>query len=508
MAYSKKVLEHFKKPRNMGEIKDADGIGKVGNPVCLLPNERVHKNSEAIEIRHLNSDNFVISHDGYYNKVSSAFARKYEGQIITFKNQLGKISLTPEHLIYAISVPPKLEYLRNKNKRKLIPAWYHALQLKKGDIALYPIFKKTEDLGFISMDVPKLKYDFKSYSIPAKIPICPDLLRLFGYFLSEGNVRHKPCNNFISFTLHINEKDIVEDIRKASKKLFGLDIKVKEKPKTKTVGVFLYSARLARFFEKLFGNGAGYKKIPNFIMDLPVKKQKYLLYSLWKGEGYVNLERINPHAGYATISYQLAQQVKTLLLRQGIIPSIYAEKERKKNGVYHRAAYRIYVGQRESLKKLCMLLKKTYNPKSYPSITAWIGKGYLYVPITKKDLSFYNGLVCNIEVSNTHSFISEAFCLHNCGDMMHIYIKVGKDKEGEEIIKDIKFKTFGCVAAISTSSMITDLAKGKTLVEAEKITRDNVAEALEGLPQIKMHCSNLAADGLQAAIKDYRSKKK
>jgi len=90
-----------------------------------------------------------------------------------------------------------------------------------------------------------------------------------------------------------------------------------------------------------------------------------------------------------------------------------------------------------------------------------------------------------------------------CGDLMTIYIKVKNDK-----IKDVKFKTFGCAAAIATSSMITELAKGKTLDEASKITRDNVANELDGLPPIKMHCSNLAADALREAIKDYRKKMK
>ena len=88
-----------------------------------------------------------------------------------------------------------------------------------------------------------------------------------------------------------------------------------------------------------------------------------------------------------------------------------------------------------------------------------------------------------------------------CGDMMKIFIKV-KDNR----IADIKFQTYGCAAAIATSSMITDLAKGKTIEEAEKITRKNVSDALEGLPPVKEHCSNLAADGLRAAIEDYRKK--
>ena len=91
-----------------------------------------------------------------------------------------------------------------------------------------------------------------------------------------------------------------------------------------------------------------------------------------------------------------------------------------------------------------------------------------------------------------------------CGDIMKLYIKVSKKGE-KEIIEDVKFETLGCGAAIATSSMVTDLAKGKTLEEAEKITRQNVADELEGLPPTKMHCSNLAADALHEAIKDYKS---
>ena len=97
-----------------------------------------------------------------------------------------------------------------------------------------------------------------------------------------------------------------------------------------------------------------------------------------------------------------------------------------------------------------------------------------------------------------------------CGDIIHVYIKVGKKKvkgKEQEFIKNIKFKTFGCAAAIATSSMVTEMAVGKTLDEALEITRKDVADELEGLPPLKMHCSNLAADALHAAIDDYRKKK-
>jgi len=88
-----------------------------------------------------------------------------------------------------------------------------------------------------------------------------------------------------------------------------------------------------------------------------------------------------------------------------------------------------------------------------------------------------------------------------CGDLMEVSIKVEKD-----VITDIKFKTFGCGSAIATASMVTELARGKTLDEAEKISRQDVADELDGLPPRKMHCSNLAADALHKAIEDYRKK--
>ena len=87
-----------------------------------------------------------------------------------------------------------------------------------------------------------------------------------------------------------------------------------------------------------------------------------------------------------------------------------------------------------------------------------------------------------------------------CGDTMKIFLKV-KD----QIIEDVKFQTFGCGAAIASSSMLTEMVKGKTIDEALKVTNKHVAEELGGLPPVKMHCSNLAADALQDALKEYKS---
>jgi nitrogen fixation NifU-like protein len=95
-----------------------------------------------------------------------------------------------------------------------------------------------------------------------------------------------------------------------------------------------------------------------------------------------------------------------------------------------------------------------------------------------------------------------------CGDIMKIYVLLDKNKKGEEFIKDIKFQTLGCAAAIATSSALTEIAKGKTLKEALKITNKDIAKKLGGLPPIKMHCSVLADKALKKGIENYLKKNK
>jgi len=95
-----------------------------------------------------------------------------------------------------------------------------------------------------------------------------------------------------------------------------------------------------------------------------------------------------------------------------------------------------------------------------------------------------------------------------CGDLMWVYIKVGKNKDGKEILKDVKVKTFGCVAAISSSDVLCDLAIGKTIDEAKQITNQDVLSSIGDMPSQKRHCSVLAASALHKAIQDYEAKKK
>ena len=95
-----------------------------------------------------------------------------------------------------------------------------------------------------------------------------------------------------------------------------------------------------------------------------------------------------------------------------------------------------------------------------------------------------------------------------CGDVLRVYLEVEKNERGEEYIKNIKFQTFGCIAAVAVSSMLTEIVKGMTLEEAKKLSNNEIIKNLGGLPTIKHHCSLLGAQALKKAIEDYEKKKK
>ncbi len=501
MAYSEKVMDHFTNPRNVGEIPDADGVGKVGNPICLAEGTLVQLNNHMSEIENVGTTERVLTHEGVYSNVVSRSTRHYDGPMVRLGNRLGQETMTPDHMVYAMKLPQSHTYRYTRRKRAFKPEWFHASEIEPQDIALYPVLREEKDIGFLKIEMEKKALDYRSYELPERVALSQDLLRLFGYYLAEGNTVTKVTKAHIQFTFHSREIAYCEDVSRVVQDVFGLEAKIKTLRERNTATVVVNSARLARMFEQWFGERAANKRMLDFMIFLPAAKQKALVQGLWRGDGYVNVERKSPRAGYVTISRELAYQIRMVLLRLGIISSTYIEAAKTTNGVNHRESYRIHVGDRSSLEKLCSILGIEYLDSRPLRVHSWIENGFLHTPITSKDTVNYSGNVLNFEVENQHSFVTEGFACHNCGDLMWIYIKVKDD-----ILVDVKFKTFGCGAAIATSSMVTEMAKGKTLEEGMKITRKDVADALEGLPPQKMHCSNLAADGLHAAIKDYLTK--
>jgi len=504
--YSDKVLNEFRNPHNIGEMKNPDGLGKAGNPVCLPPGSMIHANDEFAAIDSLNRGQKVLGHDGRYNSIQRSISRKYVGKMIRVKNKLGVTYLTPEHEVLAAKVPKRWKYLYAKGKKTLPADWHHASELKKGDLVVYPVLVEVSDRETIDVSNEKKKWDFKSKAVPKRIKVDAEFLRLCGYYLAEGSISEKTTNTKVCLCFNTSEEALVKDVKTIVRKVFGVEGKKHVTEKRKGIVIEINNVFITRLFKLLFGKGAANKKIPHWMMLLPLEKQKSLIYGLWKGDGFIN-KKI-PRAGYATISYQMAQQIRTLLLRQRIVPSAYEELAKTdKNLTKHRKAYRIHVGERSSIKKLAEILEVPLIFKKPTATDSWFVGNQLFIPITSIGRIHYTGEVHNLEIKNSKSYTTESLTVHNCGDVMHVYIKVAKNKKGKEIIKDIKVKTFGCVAAIATSSKLTEMVKGMELDEALKLNKAKIAEELDGLPPVKMHCSVLSIDGLRKAIEDYRNKK-
>jgi nitrogen fixation NifU-like protein len=297
----------------------------------------------------------------------------------------------------------------------------------------------------------------------------------------------------LGFVFGAQEKDYISDTVNLVKKAFGINPAPLCKPPG-ALHISFYSARLARYFAENFGKGAGEKRLPHWMMVLPARKQANILCGMFRGDGSIDNKR--QRAKYITISRQLAYQLRLLLLRQNIISNF---SEGKAYGI-HKKSYLLYIQEDESLRRISQIMGKKANiiPKTQLRHKSWFDTKFFYTTVRQNRAINYKGQVCNLEVEGSHSYVSSALTLHNCGDVMKMFLKIEND-----IIVDVKFKTFGCGAAVATSSMVTEMVKGKTIEEALKISNKAVAEALGGLPPVKMHCSVLAEEALRSALKDY-----
>lgn len=506
-AYSKTVKDHFFHPRNL-LLKDPkpgefDAEGQIGAPQCVLGSTNIHTNPETKPISETLIGNEVLSHNGRYNLVTKIFSSRYKDPVIELKNQLGNIVITPDHLVYAMKVerPPSF-YQRTFNKKKAIVGWYHAFELKKGDVCLYPLLKIIREKKYLETEIERKKYDFNSQSIPSKISITKELLRFFGYFVAEGSTREgkELRGGVVQLAFNGNELEYARDVQRLSRKVFRLKAIIKKRPNC--LVVLIYNIHLAKLLKGLFGKFAQNKKLPEFLLYLPQDLQKSFICGIWRGDGYFNWKKRWPRAGYSTISCQLAQQLKLILLRQGIAFSLYKEKAKILKGVRHKIAYRIHVGEIESLKKLAQILRIPFQ-KTAQKILTWFDQNYLYLPIKKVKKSKYNGKLFNLEIQRAHTFASEAFLLHNCGDVMRMWIKIHPKTEK---IKKLKWRTFGCSSAIATTSIFSVMVTeggGMKIDEALKIRPQDIMKKLGGLPARKVHCSVLADKAFRKTINNY-----
>lgn len=508
--YSDIVKDHFFNPRNL-QLDDLtpekfDAFGMVGSPACILPSILVQKNPTAQPIQDTHIGDRVLSHDGFFHPVQRLFNPTFEGNLITIKNQIGTLTATDDHLIFAKQIPrPADSPFVHTKKKKLVPsAWMHAGDLQRGDIVLYPIPKQMQDIDSIVLpQFAKKRFDFKSKLLPSRLNLTEGALELFGYFVAEGHT--KKDGKEVGFAFGDTEIKYVRRVRQLLQKHFGVSASFRVRPKNKRIEVVVYNVHLAQLFRLWFGESAEKKHVPEFVLMLPPRIQAGFIRGVWRGDGYFSATRHQPRAGFVTISQELLHQMRWLLLRQRIIPSLYPEKAHRKDGVSHRASYRVHVGDTNSLERLAAILGISFrrNPKKRHAEEVWNDENFVYLPVRSVGRVPFRGRLYNFEVDRSHTYATDAFLVHNCGDMMSMGLRIDA---ATETIKELRWKTFGCGSAIAATSMFSVMVTengGMRIDDALKIKPQHIMERLGGLPNRKIHCSVLADKAFRKAVNDY-----
>ncbi len=510
-AYSPIVKEHFFHPKNLLLEEPAEGQfdarGTVGSPACLVPTTQIVTTRGVEEIKNIPVGEPLLGHDGAFHPVERIFRPQNDKKIVSIHTQFGDLTCTTDHLVFAIAVPRSImwAFFETKRKMQLPRGWFHAADLQKGDMIVYPIDKTTRDVR--SLEIPKLikkRFDYRSKSLPERVSLNAEVLELFGYYLAEGHTKKDLSE--IGLTFADTEMEYAKRSVRFLKKYFGVAVTIKEIPEHHRINVTVANTHLAQTFGAWFGFGAAKKQIPEILLFLPIKKQAALLKGLWRGDGFFSPDNKQPRAGFATVSEQLTHQVRRLLLRQGIIPSQYYEEAKKIKGVNHQAACRIHVGDMESVKKLAAILEVPFSPDMSKKRvkSAWQDGDFVYIPIRSVTPPMaYEGRLNNFEVADSHTYCTDSFLVHNCGDVMDIWIKVDKNSDR---VTELKWKTFGCGSAIAATSMFSEMVTengGAQIKDALKIKPQDIMERLGGLPNRKIHCSVLADKAFRKAVNNY-----
>jgi uncharacterized protein (TIGR00375 family) len=386
---------------------------------CMLPGTYIQCNPRVKSIEDIQEGDLVYTHKGRARKVTKLFKRHYKGEVIRtipWYFSLGVITTT-EHPIFAIKTvkncswakglvcKPTASHLRvcyHHYYEQYKPQWVLARDLEKGDVLLYPRIKDTTDVE---------KYFVEGYGGDQSIDINPDFCRLAGYYLAEG---YSNGRDGIGFAFHPDEKNYIEDVKKLMKAIFGLDSKL-----GKTSGdIIFYSKSVMALFRQLFycsdTKRAFSKSLPNWMLILPLMKQKEVFVGWWRGDKG------------STSSKILANQMKTICLRLGIIPGIRVDSrkayeargkhkigQRKINAGYDNFVFNSLTFFEDPFDLLNQAEFKEFKYKK-DIRHGWVDSNYVYLPIRKIEKSPYEGVVHNIEVEEDNSYLADYAAVHNC----------------------------------------------------------------------------------------------
>jgi 2-oxoglutarate ferredoxin oxidoreductase subunit beta len=382
------------------ELKDLDTHApNTWCPGCVLPGTLVHGNPSIRAIEQISAGEMVLGSDGAYHKITKVMSHLHLGLMHRLKIKcFGETILTEEHPVLIVRRERKKPINRNFS-----PEWIEAAQIKQGDYVVYPIPSEVKDIASIPLLYERNLKDARSKRLSASVAVNPDFLRFVGYYLAEGGIHTR------TITFNLKESHLVKDVVNLAKNLFGLDGKINERGKKGSIEVHVNSSRLAKMFTEYFGKGAAQKRIPHEFMLLPTEKQKALIKGLWLGAGHFGKR----HAGYKTISLTLIEQLKFLLIRQGMVPTVAMNKS---HGI-HKTSYSIHLDSIRDYNKIAEILgsdRRLVKNGGEPPLL--ITERYVYLPVRKNESFHYHGPVYNLEVEDVNSYVTSATTLHNCGN--------------------------------------------------------------------------------------------
>ena len=418
---------------------------------CLLPDTYLHSNPGIKKIKDISVGDKVYTHKGRLKKVKQIYNRFYKGPVYNIKPYYFRIGLktTEEHPFYVIKTYKKCSNMGHSIcksdcayiKRRNCPhqyfknykcQWIQAKDIEKGDVLIFPRFnkeikdrKELNIVKFLKKNDYKAdgKYVLLNHSRAKKIPkfvrIDKNFCRLIGYYLAEGYTDNRDS---ISFCFNRDEKKYVEDLKFLMEKVFNLSLpRIYLRKNTNSIEIVYFSKILAKAFSKLFYNDADIRRantkcLPVWMMGLPLEKQMEIFKGWWRGDKGT------------TSSRELMNQMKIILLRLGIIPSIYEQTKEDFNKKYthkYKLGNRIIKAQYDSFtfnnlsffQDLFELLKdpefKRFNTK-LARRHGWIDKNYIYLPVRDIEIKDYKGKVYNLEVEEDNTYLSEFATIHNC----------------------------------------------------------------------------------------------
>jgi thioredoxin reductase/intein/homing endonuclease len=397
--------------------------------LCQPPEEEIVANSNMLAIGNVTPLTKVLTMDGSHQRVGGFIRRKYKGDLIKIKPRFftESVSLTPNHPVLSLRIHKGIgkDYWKDFKFSEI--KWKEAGSLERGDCVLYPVIKKVEDKEYINMsnhlelrkEGRKIIPHKKTHTgklLKDKIKITKEFMRLVGYFLSEGSAsRHN-----LVFYFNKNEQDYIKDVSSLLEKTFGLKPKISYRDNVGIIG--LYNKVIADLFKVLFDKYAHSKNVPHFIMLLPPEKQKEIIKGLWRGDGCVREKDFC----LVTSSRKLAYQVRDILLRLGIIPSIMKREKEKLNRIGHKIEgrdvsftkdkYHIVVGG-QFLEKMCSVLDMDHpyaKKRKGLNRHSWLKDDYAVLPIRKIERVPYEGEVFSLGVEGNQSYVAKNFVVHNC----------------------------------------------------------------------------------------------